>query len=169
MNRDRAQSSPPARRQTRDCSTHVPLGIMETKFIEPTVASRVKLTLCVAFGVALSLAMDRWWHPFMGFVKGLSTCESLPWLRGIVIAFVILSVLAGFSVSRAAVLTLRSGQSPFPGAWVWSRTKVRRGLKASIAGYGFGILALICVLGPVVAGCFLHVNVIFCWPVSCAC
>ena len=145
------------------------LGVMETKFIEPTVASRVKLALCAGFGIVLSLAMDRWWPPFMGFVKGLSTCESLPWLRGITIAFVILFLLAGLSAFRAAIMTLRSGQSPFPGAWVWSRTKVRMGWKAKLDGYGFALLALLCVLGLVVSGYLLHVNDIFCWPVSCGC
>lgn len=142
---------------------------METKFIEPTVASRLKLVLCAILGVTASLAMDRWWHPFMAFVTGLPTCESLPWLRGLVIAFVFLFLLAGLSVSRAAILTLRSGQSPFPGAWVWSRTKVRTGWKAKFDGYAFGLVALICFLGPAVAAYLLQVNVIFCWPVSCGC
>ncbi len=142
---------------------------MEAKFIEPTIASRVKLALCVVFGIALSVAMDRWWDPFMEFVKGLPTCESLPWYRGIIIAFVLLFLSAGFSASRAAILTLRSGQSPFPGAWVWSRTKVRTGWKARVDGWVFALLALVCFSGPVVAGYLLRVNVIFCWPVSCGC
>jgi hypothetical protein len=142
---------------------------METKFIEPTASGRLKLVLCVLLGLGLNVVMDRWWNPFMEFVRSLPTCESLLWLRGIVIGFAVLGLLTALVAARAATLTLRSGQSPFQGAWVWSRVKVRTGWKAKADGYGFALGALLCLLGPAVGGYLLQVNVIFCWPVSCGC
>lgn len=142
---------------------------MEPQFIEPTAASRFKLALCGGLGLGLSLAMDHWWAPFMAFVRALPPCESLPWLRGVALTFVSLGLLAALSAARAAVLTIRSAQSPFPGAWVWSRTRIKHGWKARADGYLWMVIALAMAVGPAVGLYFLDVLVIFCWPASCGC
>jgi len=137
---------------------------MEDKFIEPTVASRVKIALCVIFIIATYPAEELWGRSFMAFIEGLPICESLTWLRGIVIAHVLLFWLVGLLASSLAIQTLRSGEFPLPGAWVWFRTKVRTGWKAKVDGYILVIVALFFFLGPVVAWYFLPLDTIFfCW------
>lgn len=142
---------------------------MEARYVEPTFAGRTKLALCVLVGFLLSISMDLWWSSFMTFVKGLPLCESLPWLRGIFLGFTLLSWLAYASAARAGILTLRSGEFPFPGAWVWSRTKVKTGWRAAIDGWVFVFLGVVCFVGPFAVGYAFEVNVIFCFPSSCLC
>ena len=132
---------------------------METKYIEPTFESRVKIGLIACAGFAASVAMEIWWRPFTAYVRALPLCESLPWLRGMVVAFALFSLLVGGIAARACLLTLRSGQSPFPSAWVWSRTQVRTGWKAKLAGYIFGVLATACLAAPLVG--LYYARVIF--------
>ncbi|MBA4216738.1 MAG: hypothetical protein V3V71_07190 [Roseateles sp.] len=142
---------------------------MEDRFIEPTFGGRLKLGVCALAGFALSVAMDFWWPPFMGYVRALPICESLPWLMGVFLTFVGLCWLAGLSVFRAALLTLRSGQTPFPGAWIWSRTKVRTGWRARLDGYAFVLLAVAAFVAPLFAAYVLDVQDIFCMHGSCGC
>ena len=142
---------------------------IEAKFIEPTVSGRLKLVLCVLAAIGLDVVMDRWWDPFMTFLRSLPLCELLPWHRALFLGFVALFWTAGASVARAAWLTLRAGQSPLPGAWVWVRTEVRTGWKATLDGYVLVLLAFFSIVGPVVVGYLLKVHLIFCWPASCGC
>jgi len=116
-----------------------------------------------------SLAMDLWWHPFMDYVRSLPLCEGLPWLRGILLTFFLLFWLLSLLLVRASVLTFRSGQTPFPSAWVWSRTKVRTGRTAQLSGAVFAVLALALAAAPVVAAYLLQAHLIFCVPESCGC
>jgi hypothetical protein len=142
---------------------------MDAQFVEPTRAGRIKLAMFVLAGLLVSAAMHTWWHPFMGYVQSLPICEQLPWLRGIVLTFIAISWLVGIAAVRAARLTLVSGQSPFPGAWVWSRTKLRTGWKARLDGCAFALYSTICFAGPVVAAYGLKAHEIFCHPASCGC
>lgn len=139
------------------------------KFIEPTLASRLKLTFCVVLGLFLWLAMELWWEPFMAYVKDLPLCESLPWLRGVTLGFVAIFWLAGLSAARASGLILTSGQSPFPNAWVWTRTPVRTGWRARLDGYAAGLIAAACFFGPLAVAYLAKVQFIFCIPESCGC
>lgn len=142
---------------------------MESGYIEPTTASRMKLAIASVMGLALYVAMELWWQPFMDFVRGLPVCESLPWLRGIIIAFALCIWFAGLSALRAAVKTFRSVQSPFPGAWVWTRTKIKTGWRAKLDGYAFAFVAAICFAGPVISAYLLRLNLLFCFPEACGC
>ncbi len=142
---------------------------MAHEYIEPTRTSRIKLGLLVVAGALASLAMELWWHPFMDYVRSLPLCEGLPWLRGILIAFCLGSWLLSLVLLRASVLTFRSGQTPFPSAWVWSRTRVRTGWFAQFSGAGFAALALVLAASPVVVGYIFQAHAIFCMPASCGC
>ena len=142
---------------------------MGEPYIEPTRSGRLKLALLAIGGVVALVAMNLWWHRFMDFVTSLPICDELPWLRAIAIAVALQFWSVGLLCVRAARLTLISGQSPFPGAWVWSRTRVRTGRRARSNGYMFAVIAAACFVGPVVAAYALRVNVIFCFPVSCGC
>lgn len=142
---------------------------MDPGYIEPTTATRLKLAIASLIGVAIYVAMELWWQPFMEFVRGLPVCESLPWLRGVIIVFTLGIWFAGLSVLRAAVKTLRAGQSPFPGAWVWTRTKIKSGWRARLDGYAFALLAAICFTGPVIGAYLLRINLLFCFPEACGC
>ncbi len=142
---------------------------MEPRFIEPTTAGRLKLALLAAVGIAFSVAGDIWWQPFMDYVRALTTCESLPWLRGIIIGLFFVFWLTAYVTGRTALLILRSGQLPPPGAWVWSRTKVQTGWRAKLAGSLFAVLAAFFLAAPIVTGYVVQVNIIFCLPESCGC
>jgi hypothetical protein len=135
---------------------------MEVRFIEPTFEGRVKIGLILGTGIAISLAMRIWWHPFMDYVSSLPFCEHLIWLRGIILAFAFLSMLTGCLSARAAILTLRSGQSPFPGAWVWSRTQIVTGWKAKLNGCLYCLQSAFLLVGPLIG--IYYARIIFVSP-----
>lgn len=133
---------------------------MEDRFIEPTFGGRLKLGVCALAGFALSVAMDFWWPPFMGYVRALPICESLPWLMGVFLTFVGLCWLAGLSVFRATLFGL------------WSATKSKRrgtGWRARLDGYAFVLLAVAAFVAPLFAAYVLDVQDIFCMHGSCGC
>ena len=142
---------------------------MSDRYLEPTRASRIKLAVAVMAYIAVYVAMELWWTPFMSYVRALPLCEGLQWLRGLAIAFLLMFAAASFSAARAGILTLQAGQSPFPGAWIWSRTRVRTGVRAKLNGWGFLAVAALMAVAPVAIGYALKVNVIFCVPDSCGC
>ena len=90
--------------------------------------------LYLGFGL-VSIAMHFWWHPFMAFVGALPLCKEIPWHQGIAIAFSLLFLLDVVLLSRASAKIFRYGQTPPPDAWVWGRRRIRRGWRATIAGY----------------------------------
>ena len=142
---------------------------MEPEYINPTRATRTKLIVASILVVAVELAMDYWWEPFMVYVKSLSTCASLPWLRGIAVMFTLLSFAVAAIFARAGYLTLKYHQTPFPGAWIWSRTKIKRGFVAVATGWGGAVFAAIFAIVPPVVWYVFKVNILFCVPESCGC
>jgi hypothetical protein len=142
---------------------------MNERYVEPTTVSRLKLAIATLLAIAASIAMELWWSPLMAYIRALPLCDQLPWLRGISVGFACLFAIACFSTARAGILTLKANQSPFPGAWLWSRTRLKEGLRARIDGYVFLVVAAIMALAPVAVGYALRVNVIFCIPVPCGC
>ncbi len=143
---------------------------MAHEYIEPTLASRIKFGSLVLAGVLASLAMDQWWHPFMNYVRSLPLCDGLPWLRGILVTFLLAFWLLALLLARTSVLTFRSGQTPLPSAWVWSRTKVHTGRIARLTAAMYALLALTLTAAPVVAAYLLQAHLIFlCLPEACSC
>ena len=142
---------------------------MNERFLNPTPATRWKLLAACASGLVVLLAMEIWWNPFMSYVEALPVCEGLPYHRGIFIAFTLGFAFASFSSLRAGRLILRAGESPFPGAWVLFRTRIKTGIRAKIDGYAMLAIAVLLAAAPIAAGLALNVHMIFCVPNACGC
>ncbi len=96
-----------------------PFGTMEQlpRYIEPTRPSRLKLATCAVAGVLLTLAFDLWVGPRLKWVASLPTCESLPYVRAEVVAFVFATWFVGALLYKRAHNIWRLQQSPLPGTW----------------------------------------------------
>lgn len=138
-------------------------------YIEPTMAMRVKLLAFGALAVAISVTYDVWAQPLVSWIATLPTCESLPWVRAELIVAVAVCWLAGFAAMRQAITTLRSGQVPTPGAWVWVRTRIRTGFYARATAAMLSFVSAAFIIGPLVVIWSQNLYLIFCSSESCGC
>lgn len=141
----------------------------EPRYIEPTLAMRVKLigASMAVFGVGL--AFERWVSPRLAWVASLPTCESLPWVRLELVIVVLTCWYIGYVALKQAVATWRSGQTPLPNTWVWSRTRIRTGNYARFTALAALAISAMLLVGPVVLVVWLKFYLVFCWPQSCGC
>ena len=130
---------------------------------------RMTLLALIFLGVVANLAVSLWWKPFMAYIQGLSTCDSLPWLRGLVIGFAAMFWVIAYISVRNAKNILTSGQFPPPGALVWSPTPIRKDWVVWFNGYGWLFLASAFALLPLVVVYTFKVHTIFCLPDACGC
>ena len=142
---------------------------MNERFLQPTAQTRTKVLAAAALWLALAVAMEIWWTPFMTYVSALPVCAGLPYLRSISMAFAVLFGLASYACLRSGVRILRTGESPVPTAWVLFRTRIKTGWRAKADGLAMLTVAVLLAASPLAAGYALKVNVIFCIPNSCGC
>jgi hypothetical protein len=141
----------------------------EPRYIESSMAMRLKL-VAVAVGTFLfGLAFNRWVSPALKWVATLPTCESLPWVRLELIVAVLVCWLIAFATFNQGRKTLQTGQTPLPGAWVWSRTKVHTGLFVKVVAVSAFSVSALFLLGPIVLVASQELYVIFCLRESCGC
>jgi hypothetical protein len=124
---------------------------MSEAYREATRGTRVRLALLILAVVLASVLLPPWIRSHMAELRALPLCEQLLPLRAFIVGgYLVCVVLAGL-VANAAVRTLMSGESPFPGAWIWRRTRIRTGWRASLDGLLLVLVAFVLLLAPGVA------------------
>jgi hypothetical protein len=120
------------------------------EFIEPTLANRKKLAALIVSVIVLGVTVDRWLFPaYFGYIGRLAVCAQLPWLRGSLIAMMMLPIVIAASWAVPQALRLLSyGQSPPPGTWVFVRTRIKRGRTVRWQAYGLLLWSLVAVVFP---------------------
>ena len=142
---------------------------MSKEFAEPTKASRVE-AICLLLVLGLFyFAHSVFWQPYIAPLLNQSICDALPWTRAVVIYWTLLFLLVVAGLVRASVLTLRSEQSPFPGAWLLFRLPLYRGWHAKLHGIILGSLAITIMAGLLYGWVFLGVGYVFCIFEPCGC
>lgn len=141
----------------------------DPQYIEATFAMRVKLALAALASTLVSKAFFVWVKPTLDGVATLSTCESLPWVRAELLAGLAICWLIGASAFRIGRLTARLRQTPVPGTWVWSRTRIRTGMVARVTACAWYLVAAVFVVGPLAVVVTQELYVVFCVPLSCRC
>ena len=131
---------------------------MNAEYIETSRGRvSVRLALCAAL-ILCYVIVDSYWPRFMGFVKALPPCEQVPWWRTILIVvatpFFFVVALMIWDGYRA----LHFRQWPVPGAFVWWRTKIKRGAWVLVQATMSFVMA-----GVIVAGFAYLANLA--WPV----
>ncbi|HEY2346873.1 MAG TPA: hypothetical protein VGH80_13525 [Xanthomonadaceae bacterium] len=119
-------------------STASTAAIVQAEFIEPTRAGRIKLAVIVVAGFAFAWIADKWAYPaYWRYIDHLPKCDSLPWLRGTLLALSLLPLaIAAIWAVPAALKMLKYGQWPVPGALVVVRTPIKRGRVVRWRAYG---------------------------------
>ena len=145
------------------------LDRMTQEFAVPTKDSRTKALL-------FYVALGAFWISNTFFVQPLfkqklaqPLCDALPWTRAVVIYWAALFLLLSAGLIRASILTLRSGQSPFPGAFHLFRTPISRGWRASVNGYVLAAIAFSIIASLAWAWHFFQLGYVFCIYDSCSC
>ena len=122
--------------------------------IVPTRVGRTKLALLYLVAGSVWLANELWGDRFFAYVRSLPDCAQMPYWIGLWLAFMTLLVAVSLVCARRGIRTLRSGQFPPPGTWVFFTTQVLRGRAATRKAWGqFAIAAFYTVM--VVALCFV--------------
>lgn len=130
---------------------------------------RAKLVAAHAAPFVAGLAFDRWVKPVLEWIATLPVCESLPWVRAEVIFGIGLVWLAALVALRTGWKVWTLNQSPLPGAWVWSRTRVITGKHARFAAIGYFFTAVLLLLGPIALFLGYDLYILFCFPQACGC
>jgi hypothetical protein len=141
----------------------------EPRYIEPTAASRGKLAGAVVAAFAVGLAFEWWLASRLEWVASLPTCESLPWVRVELLAGLLICWYISYAAFGQGTETWKTGQTPLPNTWVWSRTRVRTGGYAKFTAIATFATSAIFLLGPVVVIAWQELYLIFCFPQSCGC
>lgn len=135
------------------------------EFLEPT--SQGRKTLLWRRGTLIAAAAGSFIgaHLILGHVKSLPDCESIPWLRGLLVALVLLPAgMAVYGVILARAM-LRSGQWPLPGTLVLRRRPLERGVRVRWRAYGLLFACALSAAVVVLAGFLLATSPIFKPPV----
>lgn len=141
----------------------------EPQYIESSSVTRAKLFGAGLAAILLGVAYDQWVAPWVRWVSTLPTCESLPWVRLELISGVLICWFIAWASLQQGYATRRLGQTPLPGTWVWSRTKVRTGTYATLTSFGLLALSALFFAGPIVIIIWQKFYLIFCFPHSCGC
>jgi hypothetical protein len=141
----------------------------EPRYIESSVAIRLKLVAAAVATFLVAVAFDRWVSPALKWVATLPPCDSLPWVRFELIVAILVCWLIAFATFNQGRRTLQAGQTPLPGAWVWSRTKVHTGLFVKVVAVSSFSLSALFLLGPIVLVATQELYVIFCFREACGC
>lgn len=76
-------------------------------------------------------------RPTMAWVGTLPGCEQAAWLSGMLVAAMALMPLMGLALFLPIGLKVwRHGCWPYPGMWLWRRTRVHRGWRARLTAVG---------------------------------
>ncbi len=111
-------------------------------YLEPTKGAKVKLIALFLFVLAINPISNFLWGMYSDWTKSLPECDEIFWLeRGLNFISLLLAMLSILAF-REAYLIIKYKQFPYPGAKVYVRTKIRKGLSASIVGIKLTILGL---------------------------
>jgi hypothetical protein len=122
----------------------------DIEFAEPTAHARRNLLVLYATGAIVGALLVSVVRPgLFEFIKGLPVCEQSRWTLGLLAAcFSVLPIAAAATILYARRL-LRFNQSPLPAAWVWRRTRIRRGRPVRVQAYALIVCsACLLVLAP---------------------
>lgn len=76
-------------------------------------------------------------RPTMAWVRTLPGCEQAAWLSGMLVAAMALMPLMGLLLFLPIGLRVwRHGCWPYPGIWLWRRTRILRGWRARLTAVG---------------------------------
>jgi len=98
--------------------------------------------------VALTIYLRR----YFAFVSSLDMCDGLIWWRFTILIFTSLFLFLAYALARGAVNTWQIGQSPYPDADVFFRTRIQRGPIVRINAVGNVVIAFGIVSGLI----YLH-------------
>ncbi len=106
--------------------------------VHPAPGDRRKIVWTVAALVAaLSVIHLLAVTPTMAWVRTLPACEQARWLSGMLVAAMAVMPLTGLVLFLPIGLKIwRHGCWPYPGVWLWRRTRVRRGWRARLTAAG---------------------------------
>jgi hypothetical protein len=137
------------------------------EFIEPTQQGRRALLIRRGLQVAAAVVAFATAHLVFRHMRTLPACESIPWLRGVLVVLVCLPLVVGVYGVWLARAMLRHGQWPLPGTQVLWRRAVERGrrvcwraggllatsaLNVAVAFLGAYLLATSAIFGPPLPG-----------------
>jgi len=118
---------------------------VNAEFLEPTPASRRKLTALLVAALAGGASLIEWLKSYLAELKSRPICDTLEPV--LVLGILILASLLLLSawVAWTARKVLRLDQWPLPGTWVFRRTPIQRGRKVVLRAYAMLGLAVLVV------------------------
>lgn len=88
-------------------------------------------------------------RPTMAWVRTLPDCDQATWLSGMLVGTMALMPLFCLIVLVPIGFRVwRHGCWPYPGVWLWRRTRVRRGWRARLTSVGMFVCTVITVPMP---------------------
>lgn len=88
-------------------------------------------------------------QPTLAWVRTLPACDQASWLSGMLVGVTALMPLFGLVVLVPLGFKVwRHGCWPYPGVWLWRRTRVRRGWRARLTSVGMFVCTAITVPMP---------------------
>ncbi len=112
------------------------------EFALPTLRGRIAIAVLWLCFFAWAIVTKEFLGPIAHDATKLCYCDSLPYVRGEIIFFSCLALaIAGPSYWLSFQL-FKFQQIPLPGAYVFFRTRIRRGWEARIAAIGWLALAV---------------------------
>lgn len=123
----------------------------EPEFIEPTPQGRRKLVMLIACLALVGLLLDQWLFPaWSRHLQTLPLCErSIQMMGALRAAFLVVPLIVGVFAVIIARQWLRLRQFPLPGAWVWRRTRIRRGRIVQLRAYALLVMSALAWLVPI--------------------
>jgi hypothetical protein len=143
--------------------------MQQPRYIESTPAVRAKLVGAAVASLLIAAAFDYWVKPKLNWIASLSTCESLPYVRIELLFGVAIAACIGLVAYKQARQTWKLEQSPLPGTWVWSRTRVRTGAYAKAVAVALFTMSAFFIGGPLALIVQHRLYLVLCIPQACSC
>jgi hypothetical protein len=107
---------------------------MESEYITPTRSTRIRvIAYLLVFAVCL-FCVSAGIRAFSMHVVPMPLCDQVPWLRLVLVLLGVLMLVPALIYGRTAWRVYVHHQFPPPGTPVFFRTKVQRGLLATVQG-----------------------------------
>lgn len=131
------------------------------EYIEPTLQGRRALLLRRGLQVALAIVAFAAAHLVFRHMRALPVCESIPWLRGVLVVLIALPLAVAVYGVWLARQMLRHGQWPLPGTQVLRRRAVERGRRLRWRAGGLFAVSVLSVAVAVTGAYLLATSPIF--------
>ncbi len=107
---------------------------MDTEYIHPTKGTRIRVIAHLLAVIACLMGAGVGMTAYSTHVAPMAVCDQVPWLRFALALLGVLILVPALTFGRTAWNVYVHRQFPAPGASVFFRTKVQRGLLAAVQG-----------------------------------